>query len=346
MLADANGFQGREMTLLRSIMALAFALIATAASAEPLTLRLDFLPTGYHAPIFLALEKGWFQKAGVDLTVIDGNGSATTVQLVGSGQVDIGHAALSVMAVAKAKGLPLTSVAAVFRKGDIALLLPAESPIKSVKDLAGKTIAYASSSFEAPFMDVFLATGGQTRDTVKLQNMDAGSKTATVIAGTVDGVMGSDVNQLPLINAKRPARALTFSEIGLNLPGYGLVVSPDTLKKKGDVIKKFASVLSGAWTYALAGHEQEAVDAIIKQRPEARLDPAIVLGQIGESRKHLFTPSTEKLPIGMQSEEDWKQALEVLVKSGAIPEAGKPTDYFTNDYFDQDLIAKTAKGNL
>lgn len=319
---------------------------AALAQSQPLSFRLDFLPSGYHAPIFLALEKGWFEKAGVNLTIIDGNGSATTVQLVASGQVDVGHAALSVMAVARAKGLPLTSVATIFRKGDIALLLPEESPIRSVKDLAGKTIAFSSSSFEAPFMDIFLAVGGLTRETVKLQNMDAGSKTATAIAGTVDGVMGSDVNQLPLIAAKRPARAITFGDIGLNFPGYGLVVSPEGLKKKGELIKRFASVVSGSWSYVLDGHEQAAVDAIIKHRPQAKLDPGILMGQIAESRKHIYTAATEKLPVGVQTEAEWAEALAVLAKAGAIPAGTKTTDDFTNDYLDRDLIAKVAKGQM
>ena len=315
------------------------------AQPQPLSLRLDFLPAGYHAPIFLAFDKGWFQKAGVDLTIIDGNGSATTVQLVASGQVDVGHAALSVMAVARSKGLPLTSVATIFRKGDISLLLPEESPIRSVKDLAGKTIAFSSSSFEAPFMDVFLAVGGLTRDTVKLQNMDAASKTATAIAGTVDGVMGSDVNQLPLIAAKRPARAITFGDVGLNFPGYGIVVSPDVLKKKGELVKRFVSVLSGSWSYVLDGHEQEAVDAMIKQRPQAKLDPSILKGQIGESKKHIFTPSTEKLPVGVQTAAEWTEALAILSKAGAIPADTKTTDDYTNDYLDAELIKKVAKGD-
>ena len=121
------------------LFAVPFISFQAKAQTQPLTLRLDFLTSGYHAPIFLALEKDWFKKAGIDLTIVDGNGSTTTVQLVGSGQVDVGHAALSVMAVAQSKGVPLTSVAAIFRRGDIALLLPEESPIKSVKDLAGKT---------------------------------------------------------------------------------------------------------------------------------------------------------------------------------------------------------------
>ena len=58
---------------------------AFADEAHTLSVRLDWLTTGYQAPFFLAAEKGWFKKAGLDVTIQQGTGSVTTVQLVGGG---------------------------------------------------------------------------------------------------------------------------------------------------------------------------------------------------------------------------------------------------------------------
>src|SRR6266571_1979276 len=100
------------MNLLRVAVAAVFSLslsgqaVLAADEAHTLSVRLDWLATGYQAPFFLAAEKGWFKKAGLDVTIQQGNGSATTVQLVGTGQFDVGHAALSNMAFGRSKGMP------------------------------------------------------------------------------------------------------------------------------------------------------------------------------------------------------------------------------------------------
>ncbi len=47
-----------------------------ADETHTLSVRLDWLATGYQAPFFLAAEKGWFKKAGLDVTIQQGNGSS------------------------------------------------------------------------------------------------------------------------------------------------------------------------------------------------------------------------------------------------------------------------------
>src|ERR1700730_14931026 len=77
------------------------------ARAERLAVRLDFLPVGFHAAMHLAKEKGWFAREGLDVEIQDGNGSLNTIQLVASGQADVGQVQLGVMAIAREKGLPI-----------------------------------------------------------------------------------------------------------------------------------------------------------------------------------------------------------------------------------------------
>ena len=156
----------------------------SAGANEALTVCLDWLPTGYQAPIWLAADKGWFKGAGLDVSISDGNGSAITVQLVASGQFDIGHAALSNMALGRNKGMKLVAIAGFFRKGDISLIVPKDSPINGPADLRGKRIIYTASSLETPFLDSFFAAGGASADAPRFQLFFAGSgsgTTATVL---------------------------------------------------------------------------------------------------------------------------------------------------------------------
>ena len=313
-----------------------------ADDAHKLSVRLDWIPSGYQAPIFLAADKGWFKEAGLDVTIADGNGSATTVQLVGAGQFDIGHAALSNMAFARSKGMPVISIAGIFRKGDTALLVPQDSPIRTPKDLKGKTVVSTPGSLETPFLDPFLAAGGLTRSDVKLIYVDASAKISTYLQGKVDGVFSSTAYTLPLVATRRPARAILFADFGLNLPGFGLFTTESLLKSKGDAVRKFASIVAGSWAYVLKGHEKEAVAAELHQREQARLNPELLLGQLKDSLPFLYTDATRKEPIGIQSEAERKAAIAVMEQAKVVAPGTKAQDYFTNRYIDPKLMTTIA----
>lgn len=329
------------------VVAAAFAFAGRASAADDdhsLTVRLDWLPAGYHAPIWLAVENGWFKKAGIEVTIADGNGSATTAQLVGVGQFDVGWAALSNMAFAHSKGMPVISVAGIFRKGDLALLVPQDGPIHSPKDLKGKKLITTPGSLEAPFLDAFFAKGGLTRADIDLLSVDASAKAATYANGTGDGAFTSTAFTVPIVNPKRPTRPVLFADFGLNVPGFGIFTTQSVLQKKGDAVRKFASIVSGSWAYVLNGHQDEAVKAVLSNRPQARLDAALVLAQLNASMPFLHTAASEKLAIGLQDDEDWTNSIKAMEEAKMIEPGSKPKDYYTNDFLDAKLLRNPGGG--
>jgi NitT/TauT family transport system substrate-binding protein len=315
---------------------------AAADDADTLSLKLEWIPWGYHLHIMLAAEKGWFKQSGLDVTIIDGNGSATTVQLVGVGQFDVGQASLANMAFARGKGMPVISIGGFFRKGDLGLFVPKDSTISSPADLKGRTAVYTAGSLEGPFIDAFLAKGGLKREDVQLLNVDAAAKTSVYLTKQAEAMFSSAPFALPLVEAQRSSRAVMFADFGLNLPSSGLFTTEQMLKKKGPALRKLASILAGSLAYVMNGHVDEAVAATLHQRPEARLDPAVLKGQFELGVTLIATPATANLPIGPQAASDWADAIAAMEKADAIPPGSKPSDYFTNDYLDLDLAKKIA----
>lgn len=316
-----------------------------ADEAHTLAVRLDWVTSGYHAPFYLALVNGWYRQAGLDVTIEPGNGSNTTIQLVNAGKYDVGEAALSNVAVARSKGMPLVSIAGFFRKGDLALMVPADAGINGPADLKGRKIIYSAASSEGPFLDPFLAKGGLTRSQVQLLNVDPNARISTYTNGQADGIFGSPVGTGVIIDQMRPTHFILFADFGMNLPDFGLFTTEDMLKKKGDALRKFASITAGAWTYAVH-HEDEAVAALMKVRAGDRAKPDIIKKQLIASMKFLYSPATATLPIGIQSAKDWADTLATLTSVKAIdPGAGgKPTDYFTNAYLDPATIKRIGGG--
>jgi NitT/TauT family transport system substrate-binding protein len=164
------------------------------------------------------------------------------------------------------------------------------------------------------------------------------------MAGGNDGAFTSTAYTVPLVAARRPARPVLFADFDLNLPGFGLFTTASVLQKKGDALKSLASITAGAWAYILNGHEEEAVQAMMKAREQDRLDAGVLGGQLKASLPFLYTEATAKLPIGVQSAEDWAGAIALMEKAKVIEPGSQPADYFTNDYLDLDLIKSIATG--
>lgn len=304
-----------------------------AAQANKLTTMVDWAPHGMHAALHLAVQKRWFRDAGLDVTVLDGKGSTSTIQQTGAGQIEVGFAQLAAMAVARSNGMPVTSIACWVRAGDNGLMVPAGKGYKTLKDLKGKKIAYAAASAVGPFLDAFLKAGGVSRSDFEIVNVDASSLVSVYTSGAAEAVMSTVAFFMPIVGKTRPTEGILFADVGLRLPGYGFVVATKTLREKDAALAKLVSVQVQTWDYIFGGREDEAVDAILAQRPNERLDREVMKGQLVAYMKLFDTPATKGQKRGWQAEADWASALKAMEDAGAMKSGSKPSDYYTNKYF-------------
>src|SRR5437763_1847922 len=98
-------------TLLNGAAALAVsAPFVHARAATPLSFRLDWAVYGSHAPFYLALEENMYLRAGLDVSIGEGQGSATVAKIVGQGNDPIGFIDFTSMVRAVEQGIPLIAI--------------------------------------------------------------------------------------------------------------------------------------------------------------------------------------------------------------------------------------------
>ena len=324
--------QLRSFRLLIAALVAIFALNAGGlAQADRLTVRLDFIPVGFHTAMHLAKEKGWFAREGLEVEIQDGTGSLNTIQLVGSGQIDVGQVQLGVMAIAREKGVPVKSFAGFVRKSDLGVIVPRDSGMKTVEDLKGKRLLCFTASPWAPFIDNFLAKGGLDRNSVEISMVPPATMAAVYMSKGADGIMTVEPFGLPIVEKTRPSTSIRLADYGINFPSYGLIATETTIANRRDALAKLAKVQIETWEYIWSGHEDEAVDALISARSNIKLDRDVVKGQLMINKPLLDTDNAKGKPIGWQSEKDWELALRDIKAAGAISSYTKPQDYFTND---------------
>jgi NitT/TauT family transport system substrate-binding protein len=321
--------------LIRSALCATFAVAVLApfgaSAADRLTMRLEWSPYVMHMPFHLAAEKGWFKAADLDMQIEDGNGSGTVIQLVGSGQFDLGHAALPTLAVGASKGLPIIALSEYLQKSTLGIIYAGDKGIHTLKDLAGKKVIYTPASFESPFLEPFFERNGMKADSLTLIGVDASAKISSYVGGAGDAVVTSVPSDMPYAE-KRPSSFLLFADYGMNLPTFGIIANKESLKTKGPAIKRFVSIISAAWAYILDGHEKEAAEAVMKQRPNAATSVDRLVEEF--KRQEPYFPHDKTTLPGPESAASWATTIKEMETAKVIKSGTKPEDYFTNDYID------------
>lgn len=305
---------------------------AFAQKAEKVSIRTDFTPAGSHAALHLAFAKGWFKDVGLDVDLQDGKGSLNTIQLIATGDVDIGQLSVSAVPAAREAGMKVKSIASFARRSDFAVLVPKDSAIKKAQDLRGKRLVLFAASPWTPLIDTFLANAGMKREDVTILFVDASAMYPTYGAGRADAILSLAPFALPVLEKILPSRSIDAADYGIAMPALGLVAREDTIAKRPEVVRKVVEVTIRAWEHMRNGGVDEAVAAVLKNRPDAKLDATILAGQAKGYLDYFDTPNTKGKPVGWQSEEDWKTALALMHKTGLIKSNIALQDVFTNEF--------------
>ena len=209
-----------NIRLRRGIAALLFGLVAAlaphSARAEPLTILLDWFINPDHGPLVVALEKGYFAEAGLEVTLVEPANPNDPPKLVAAGQAALAVSYQPQLHMQAAAGLPLTRVGTLVATPLSTLLVLDDSPIKSIADLKGRTVGFSVGGFEDAVLSAMLARHGLTLDDVKLINVNF-SLSPSLLSGQVDAVIGAyrnfELNQLAIEGHK--GRAFFVEEEGV-----------------------------------------------------------------------------------------------------------------------------------
>ena len=126
------------------------------------------------------------------------------------------------------------------------------------------------------------------------------------VSGQADATLTTYPFAKTSADRQRPSDGILLADVGLNIPSYGLVVSQKTLETKQDALRRLVPVVIKAFEYIYPNRIDEGVQAIVKQRPNEKLDNEILRGQLVEYEKFFYTDATKGKRYGWQSEEDWK----------------------------------------
>jgi NitT/TauT family transport system substrate-binding protein len=268
---------------MRSVVACALLIVALAVAAPvtadaPIALRIATNPIDSGAEVFYADDLGFFSKAGLSVQIQPGSNGAAIAAAVASDAIDIGYADIGALAKAHTRGIDFSIIApaALWDASTPvnALMVAKTSPIRSAKDLNGKTIAVPGLGTSAAFaVNAWLDANGADVSTVKFIELPYGAMPAALEAGRVDAAHVAE----PFVSvAREHARVLASADDALGTYYLRTVWFARTswANEHPDAVARFAAVIGQTARWANDKRNQAKSAAILVTH--TKIDPSVV----------------------------------------------------------------------
>jgi len=291
-------------------------------------LTFRFSPT--EMPWAVAKEKGYFAAQALDVDVVDGNSSSTTVGLVGQDPTKIGLIDGSVLIRAVAQDLPLKAVFGLYQTSPASIFVLKSSGITTPKALEGKRLAGTAGGASEVLFPSWMRKNGGDPDKVEVVSLDAAARNQAFISGIVHGAFNFITEAATYKAAGLDAVALRYTDYGFNIPSVSVVVNSSMIKDYPDLVRRFVI----AYQQALAEINRDSnasIDALIKHGP-ATLNRAVLVGQWAEAQNLLRTPRTKDKAVGYMAPEDWQDGVNILAGLGDLKRTPKVDELMTNQF--------------
>lgn len=323
--------KGTMATLCPLLFALCFS--GHVNAADKATLRLDWTIGSQNAPFILAAERGYYAANGIDLEILEGKGSLSTMQLVGRGNDTFGYVDASALPKAVSAGIPIKMVAGILKKSLTGIVTRGEqSP--TAAELKGKTITVTAGDAQSYLIPAFLKANKLPADTIKLMTVDPGAKYKLIVDGKADGTITYGVLGIPFMLSLEPNGKfvkLDFADSGINTPAFGLIASDATINGNPQLVRRFVEATQRGWEAARKDPEA-VVAAVLKRYPQAKQREAELLKTIPMLFEYIDTEHTKGKPFGWMSPVDWAATEKLLVEYLSLKPATSVETYYTNAF--------------
>lgn len=248
--------------------------LATPAISQGLTkvsFTTSWIPEGPNLFAYVARDRGFWKKLGLDVSVARGSGSGAAAQAVGAGTFDFGMSATPTVIVQAAKKLPITCIGQINYDALMGVGVLAASPIKVPKDLEGKKLGASVSSGEYPFLPLYADKAGFDLSKVQIVQVDGKVRERSLVEKQVDAVAAFATSTVPsLASIGTDVRFLLFAGAGIQFYGQSLITQP---RRVADDPGLCAAVVEGALEaikFTMTNFD-EAVDIFLKANSEVAM---------------------------------------------------------------------------
>ena len=312
----------KRTTLMMAVLGLGLA-ATTAQAAEKVTLQLKWVTQAQFAGYYVAKDKGFYDEAGLDVTINAGGPDIAPPQVIAGGGADVIVDWMPSALASREKGVALVNIAQPFKRSGMMLTCRQDTGIKSPADFKGKTLGVWFFGNEYPFLSWMSqlkipTTGGADGVTVLKQ----GFNVDPLLQKQADCVSTMTYNEYwQVIDAGIPADQLVvfkYEDEGVATLEDGLYVIEDKLKDAAFVerMAKFVKASMKGWAWARENPKEAALIVLDNDATGAQTEKHQVR-MMGEINK--LTEGSD----GSLVEADYERTVKTLLSGGSDPVISK-----------------------
>lgn len=301
-----------------------------AGAADDVSLRLNWYLVGFHAPIYMGKERGYFSDEGINLTINEGRGSGVSVKIIGAKSDTFGIADAGTMIIAASKGVPVRAIMSPMNISPFGVVSRADANIRTPKDLEGKRLAVTAGDSLTQLFPAVIKANNLDESKIKMVFVDPAGKVVSVLEKKADALLGSADAQFFQIEAKGvKAAALNFADIGVNTVGLSVIAHHDTIANKPDLIKRFVKAMRRSYEEALKDPDA-AIASAVKSKPD--VNAKVLKGQLMVDLGLLESPDSKGKGLGYAADADWSRTVDLLKQYRGLKTDKKASDFYTNAF--------------
>lgn len=303
-----------------------------AGAAEEMSFNMAWLPQGSVAGPIIAEAKGWFDEAGLDVTLSRGYGGSRTANEVDQGMFTVGYIDPINVALNRQNGGSLRMIGVVngVWPAGVCYVKKDADDKRNIDGIIGLKMGGGAASPVHNILPAWLEMNGRKRDEISLLRLDPAVVDASLLEGKIDlaecwRASNRAVLQKIARDAGKEVGWIEYSDHGLNAYGSGFVATEATIAEKPDALRAFLEASYRGYAFAIAEPEA-AADILVAAYPS--LDREITLQQIKELAS-LLAP-TGKIEAKFDAARV-EATHDLMVKAFELkPDLVKPDQLFTN----------------
>jgi len=288
-----------------------------ARAADTVTVQLDWVVRGDHAPFFVARDKGFFRDNGIEIATIQkGTGSVNALRLVANGNAQFGFADLPTLLVGRGQGVPVVALVAVNQASPLAMIaLTKNHTLTSIDDLKPLNIGVDPTGSTYVFLKAILAANKIPLDSIKQSTMTRPYENFLLL-NRVDAVPGYVDAEVPELEAKAGGPGslsiLLGASAGYVAYGSGLFTSEKMIAEHPDLVRRFVAAYVKAFG-ATVQNPQDAVEVTVAANPEYKGKDDVLLAQLrADLADTFFSADTKTNGIGWIDPGRWMATANML----------------------------------
>ncbi|RLG13858.1 MAG: hypothetical protein DRN66_03375 [Candidatus Nanohalarchaeota archaeon] len=306
--------------------------IGRTSKTQDVTVMMPFPPLSIWAPFYTALDKGYYEKEGLNVNILHSNeGSMGSIKQVVSDNAQFGYAGVESIVLARSKDMPVIAIYKIEQRQPFRIIAKKETGIAELNDLVGKKFATPSFGSSAYIIDrIMLHKAGVDYNKIDFIPTGAMARLPSFLQNKVDAMDSHLIYEIILNLQNKPINVIQASDY-TNMPGIQVITSEKMIKENPELVEKFVRATKKGLVDAIDNPEG-AIDSFIEFSPEAAEKKEFNLALWKKHIDEILLDENGQIPNGKFSYNKWAEAQNELDDVGLLDKKTPVSEMYTNKF--------------